>query len=301
MEGRVPLSGRCIGAALGLGLLLAGSEAAASEPTKQECVSANESAQDSQHAGKLREARARLAVCVAESCPGPVREDCAQRLSQVDAAMPMLVFEARDEADHDVIAVRVTMDGQPFADKLDGTAIPVDPGPHLFELEAEGLRTETRNVVIREGDKGRHERVAMVAATPPPGGTATAMQSPEELPASDGAKQRMIGLVLGGAGVVGVAIGGIFGLVSKSTYESAQSSECGSAVHMPDNQCSSSGVGQVHSAFTQATVSTIGFIGGALLLGGGAYVYLTAPKGRSVSVGPAVGAGGMALEARGAW
>src|ERR1700733_4703749 len=94
------------------GVLVPATTAIAADPTKQECIVASESAQDLRHAGKLREARARGAVCTAVSCPGPVREDCAQLVVEVDMAMPTLVFEVRDGAGNDVNRVRVTMDGQ---------------------------------------------------------------------------------------------------------------------------------------------------------------------------------------------
>lgn len=55
-------------------------------PTKQECVAANEAAQDLRRAGKLRDARKKLELCVAEICPKAVREDCAQRLDDLDKA-----------------------------------------------------------------------------------------------------------------------------------------------------------------------------------------------------------------------
>lgn len=53
-------------------------------PTKQECVNANESAQDLQRAGKPAEARKKLETCAVESCPTAVREDCAQRLDELN-------------------------------------------------------------------------------------------------------------------------------------------------------------------------------------------------------------------------
>jgi hypothetical protein len=73
-------------------MLFFASPAAADAPTKQECVAANEAAQDLRRAGKLREAREKLAVCLDEGCPKAVRDDCAQRRDEVDKAM------ARDDA-----------------------------------------------------------------------------------------------------------------------------------------------------------------------------------------------------------
>src|ERR1700682_5135359 len=89
-------------------LTFATSSALAAKPTKKECAAANEAAQDLRSAGRLRDARASLAVCTAASCPGPIREDCAQRLKDVEAAIPTVVFVAKDAAGNDLGAVRVT-------------------------------------------------------------------------------------------------------------------------------------------------------------------------------------------------
>lgn len=302
--------GRAAPPVLALGLLVVPSVVLADVPTKQECVAANESAQELRREGKLRETRAQLSVCISASCPGPVREDCVARLAETEAAVPSVVFDVRDDTDRDLSAVRVTMDGQPLADRLDGGAIAVDPGPHHFVFEAQRFRTETRDLVLREGVKNRRERVVLVAEAPatPTGGvgasaTSSAVgEAPGEQGHHDGSTQRTVGLALGGAGALGVVVGGIFGIVSKITYDHARSSECGSAARYPNaKQCSTAGVADVQAANGQATVSTVGFIAGAVLLGAGAFVYLTAPKAGDVAVGPAVGSEGAGLVARGRW
>ena len=302
--------------AFSLGVLPIASSAAADEPTKQACIAANEGAQDLQGAGKLREARSKLAICVAESCPGPIRQDCGQRLAEVDKAMPTLVLVAKDAAGNDLGSVRVTMDGQPLVDKLIGTAVPVDPGEHRFVLEASGLPKAEKTLILHEGEKGRREVVIFPSASPVPPTPLPANQAeavaadqqgrePESgrgAPPAGGTTQRVIGLALGGAGAVGVIVGSIFGLMSRSTYEHALSSECGSAVGYANAKaCTPAGVTDVHSANGQATVSTVSFIGGALLLGGAAYFYFTAPKAADVSVGPAVGVGSAGFSVRGTW
>jgi hypothetical protein len=228
-----------------------------------------------------------------------VREDCAQRLGELDAVMPTVLFEVRDEGDRDLSSVKVTMDGQPLLDRLEGTAVRVDTGPHKFQFQADGYRPESRDLVLNEGEKNRRERVVLVAAgvaAAPASAPAAAVAGGEP---SDGHTQRTIGIAVGGAGAVALVVGGIFGIVSKSTYDHALGSECGKAVPLPDKVCNGSGVSDVHSANTQATVSTVAFIAGALLGGTGAYLYLMAPKGAPASVAPVVGLGWAGV--RGTW
>jgi hypothetical protein len=140
---------------------LATSSAAGAEPTKQECAVTNVSAQDLCRAGKLGEARARFAVCTAVSWPWPIREDCAQRLDK--ATMPTVVPMAKNAAGHDLSAVRVTLDGQPLRDLLDGTAIAIDPSEHTFAFEADGRHKIEETAIVREGERGR--RVGVVLAS----------------------------------------------------------------------------------------------------------------------------------------
>ena len=269
-------------------LLFVPSYARAAEPTKVECIAANDVAQDLRRAGKLREAREKLALCISASCPGPVREDCAQRLTEVDGVMPTVVFEVKDAAGNDVSAVSVTMDGQRRTDKLNGLPVQVDPGEHRFVFEAQGLPSTEKTIVIREGERDRHERVSLgqpAVPAPPP-----SPSSPESSP------QQTIAYVVGSAGVVGIVIGSVLGLVSKGTYDHALQSECGNN----PSGCSSQGIQDGQSAHGQAAASTVAFVAGAALLGAGAVLYFTAPKA-PVTVGTTVGTERAGVVVAGAW
>jgi hypothetical protein len=294
--------------ALAACVLLSPSAALAAGPTKEACVAANEAAQDLRQAGKLREARQKLLVCVSDACPGPVREDCVQRLNDVNTAMPTIVFEVKDPSGNDVSAARVSMDGQPLVDRVTGGAVSIDPGEHRFAFDdANGVSHAEQTVVVREGDHDRRIRAVLRAA-----GTETstsAVSTPTEgsqpgtpapIPAGStnvGGTQRLIGLVVGGTGVAGLVVGSIFGLVSKSTYDHAFGTECRS----PPTGCSTQGAADGQTAHTQAMVSTVGFIAGGVLLAGGAVLYFTAPSGDSVAVAPAIGSDGAGLALRGLW
>ena len=294
--------------ALALCLLLSPSAALAAGPTKEACVAANEAAQDLRQAGRLREARQKLLVCVSDACPGPVREDCVQRLNDVNTAMPTIVFEVKDPTGNDVSAARVSMDGQPLVDRVTGSAVSIDPGEHRFAFDdANGLSHVEQTVVVREGDHDRRVRVVLqaVRTETATSGTSSPTEAPQpEAPASVnagstgvGSTQRLIGLVVGGTGVAGLVVGSIFGLVSKSTYDNAFRTECRST----PNGCSTQGAEDGQTAHTQAMVSTVGFIAGGVLLAGGAILYFTAPSGDSVAVAPAIGSDGAGLALRGRW
>jgi hypothetical protein len=271
--------------------LVASSATAAPTMSKQECAAANEGAQDLRRAGRLREARTQLALCTATSCPGPIREDCAQRLKEVEAALPTVIFEAKNAGGHDLSAVRVTMDGEPLLDKLEGTPVVLDPGEHRFVFQSEGLRNAEETVVLREGERDRRVRIVLQSPTRP------SQESAATAPAEENHTQGALGISLGAAGIAGLIVGTIFGFVAKSTYDDAVQNQCGG----DPTRCSAQGAQDGRTAHSQATVSTAAFIGGGALLAGGALLFFTAPKSGDVSVSPAAASGGAGLALHGRW
>jgi hypothetical protein len=268
-----------LGAALPVALWPAATLAAG--PTTDRCIDANEDGQDLRREGSLLEARARLAVCVAPSCPGPVRDDCVERLRALNDAIPTIVLDATDGAGADLPRVLVTLDGHSVPASTAAGAIPVDPGPHRLLFESDGHTATPLTIVAREGEKDRYVHAALAIRTPVGGGN---MQHP-------------LGLVLGGVGLLGLATGGLFAALAKSTYDHALSGECGGN----PNGCSASGESDGRSAQAQARTSTIALIGGGVLLSAGAVIYFTAPTGAPVSLAPTVGTDRTGLSLRGAF
>src|SRR5215471_6740742 len=126
------------GCALVLAFVFAAGRAPA-ESAADQCIDANTAAQSLQRDGKLGAARETLKRCLDPSCPGLVRDDCAQRLDELERIQPTMVFDVKDGEGHDLVDVKVTMDGQPFAERLAGSALPVDPGEHAFTFETAGV------------------------------------------------------------------------------------------------------------------------------------------------------------------
>jgi hypothetical protein len=268
-----------------IAVLLMAPAARADSPTKSECVAANETAQDLRTTGKLRAARQKLAICTADSCPGAIREDCAQRLQEVGAAMPTLMIEAVDVSGHDLTSVRVVMDGAPLVTQLGGAAIEVDPGEHRFVFDAEGFNRKSDTVLVREGQRNRNLRVVL-EATPP-----------QSAPPTDGSMMRNLGIGVGAAGAVGIVVGSILGLVAKGTYDHAFQDECRSNI----NDCTPAGTRDGVTAHNQAAVATAGFVIGGALLVAGATFYFTAPRESGVAVTGTLSNGGGGLAVRGRW
>jgi len=285
--------------------LLAVTSVASAAPTTRECIHANEAAQDQRRTGKLVLAHENLLACIAASCPAAIREDCLQRLHEVDAALPKLVFDVTDGSGNALAAVKISDSrGRVLAPRLDGMGIPVDPGSLSLVFEgADGVHAEM-TLVVREGEGTRHVPVTLaavreppVAVREPPVVTPTAavpqvpLPPPPPLrdPRDSGRTQRSAGLALGAGGVASFVVGSVFALVAKATYDGAKG--CPSA-------CTGAGFQEGQSAYTEAGVATVGFIAGVALLAGGVTLYLTAPKGLGANVSPTVGSGGAGLEVR---
>ena len=279
-----------------LGLVAAATPARAADPTTAECLSANEASLAARGQQKLRDARAKLLTCAAASCPRDVREECTRGINEINAALPTIVFEATDEAGADLIAVKVTMDGEVLTDHLEGTAIAVDPGSHKFVFESAGRPRTEKQFLIREGDKSRRERIVLDSAaggtgTTAPGATLT---SSPAAPSSGLGGARIGALVAGGAGVVALGVGTVFGLRSKSKHDEATKA-------CPSSPCTTKeGSDLWNDAISAGNIATIGFIVGAVGLAGGvALWFVGAPESSGGST--QVGFGPGTLQVRGTW
>jgi len=283
-----------IGLAITCALTVVGARSArAADPTTAECLSANEASLTARGQSKLRDARAKLITCTAASCPRDVREECARGVNEINAALPTVVFEAKDAAGADLIAVKVTMDGETLTDHLDGTAIAVDPGAHTFSFETSGHPKAEKKFVIREGEKGRRERIALGGGEAAAGTTLTSPAMAEPSPGLGG--QRIGALVAGGAGVVAVGVGTFFGLRSKSKHDEAQK------ICPGDQQCPNiDGVNRWNDAISAGNIATVAFVVGAVGIAGGAVLWFTGARESSAAT-TQVGLGPGTLELRGTW
>jgi hypothetical protein len=276
--------------------LVIASEAKADVSVDQ-CVDANTQAQSLRRSGKLAAARTQLRACADPACPAMVRDDCTQRLDELERAQPSLVFDVKDGNGGDLVDVKVTLDGQPLAEHLGGTALPIDPGVHEFTFAVEGQTPVTQKLIVKEGEKGRHESVVIGVRTATPASTLDTTAPPAE-PAKGLGTQKFVGIAVGAAGVVALGIGTIFGLVASSAWNSAKSA-CGGD---PTHCVNPSGAASYHdTSVTDGTISTVGFVAGGALVAAGAVLFLTGGPARDraakIWIGPMTArqAGGLSL------
>jgi serine/threonine-protein kinase len=281
-----------LGTFAGIGVLAARAQAA--NPSAAVCVEANERAIASGNEHKLRKQLSELLVCADPKCPDDIRKECAARIDEVTRAIPSVIFDVKDAAGNDLSAVKVAMDGEALTERLDGTALKVDPGDHKFTFEAQGQPTVERQLRILESQKDLRVSVAPPPPTPPPPtqcapgyearpGFAECQPMPFLQPQKAGAPlgtHRMLAIVAGGLGVVGVGVGSVFGLMAISKKNDAQS-VC------PNNCSTQQGVDKWGDAKSAAVVSDVFFAVGAVGLAAGVALWLTArtPSEPSTQVG----------------
>jgi hypothetical protein len=290
MKSNQVLRGSLASCAIVLASVFAGSLAQAAGPTVSECLDASSASLKAGNEHKLRAERAALLRCASASCPSEVRKECSRRVDEVNAAMPTLVFEAKDENGNDLSAVKVLLDGQPFASRLDGSALPVDPGEHTFLLETDGYPALSKKLVIRESEKDRRESIRFGNAPTEPAAAAGAKESnkaPEPASAPGEERQGMPGqkiaaLTVGAVGVVALGVGGAFGLSALSKKSSAQQ-VC------PDQCADTNGQDAWHRAKSAGNLSTIFFVAGGVGVAAAATLWFTAPHASETQVGFGLG------------
>ncbi len=195
-----------------------------------------------------------------------------------------------------VPGLAVKRDGEAVGAGQLGTALPVDPGKHALSASAPGHADWNQSVDVPAGGKTITVEIPPLATAaavlppppnppPPVDAMKTTQVAPEaEAPAPRGGTQKKIGLIVGGAGIVALGVGGFFGLRTISKNNDSNSDGCNG------NQCNATGYATRHDAQSAATLSTV-FVGaGAALLVGGAALWFFSPRA-SASSGEHAGLG----------
>ena len=156
-----------------------------------------------------------------------------------------------------------------------GVASPFDPGSVVIEVSAPGRKSWHMSIELTDV---KREWVALVPQLEESGSSGSSSGSDAKSERSSGATGRpdadstrkTVALALGGAGVVAISGGVLFGIIALSRNTS-------SAQHCTANVCDAEGVSLRDTAVTSGHLSTIGFIAGVALVGGGVGYYFLAP------------------------
>jgi hypothetical protein len=229
---------------------------------------------------KLQEA-AELAAAKSDAREGIARE----RAAALEPRLPMLRFSFTP-ADADLSGLGVRVDGRLEPLLPVRRSIPTTPGAHDVEITLPHKKPWRGRVVARSAGTVVDVDVSIVdedaaAPAPIPSLQPASPTSVEETPR--GHVQHTAALWSGGAGLVGIVVGSVSGIIALSDNAKLRDA-CGGNVH----QCvlvGSSDVPELQSsARTAAAVSTVAFIVGGVGLGAGILLYATEPSPRRVEI-----------------
>jgi hypothetical protein len=186
--------------------------------------------------------------------------------------------------------LEITRDGEKVELNQLGVSLVVDPGPHAIVVNAPGSQRWEKSVDVPP-DGGTASIVLVVVAT------GKTDEPPPAEPSDPGTPFRIGGLVVAGVGLVGVGLGTAFGVIASSKLSDSNADNHCDA----QNTCDPVGLGLRSDAQSAATISTIGFIAGGVLIAGGITMFVLAPKkAPQTALAPALGPGfyGAALVGR---
>jgi len=170
-----------------------------------------------------------------------------------------------------------------WAVKVDGESMPLanlnmnrpmDPGEHVIEATAPGYKVARAKVTLAEGGTDsvalNLERDPNAPVPPPAAAPGAQPAGGDSYPRGDdnGSGSRVAGYVTLGVGLVGVGVGSIFGVLALSKKNELDDN-CRSG------SCPSTQRDTLDSGETFGTVSTVGFIVGAVGIVAGTYLLLT--------------------------
>jgi hypothetical protein len=233
-----------------------------------------------------------------------------QRAERLEPSLSRLTIEVPAEAR--VPGLEILRNGATLSKGVWGVALPVDPGEQQLEAHAPGYLTHTHSVSVGQGPGSVRVTIPQLkpAATPAADAASMTTAPVQSLPAEsaapaprseppserrDGRTQKLVGIVLGSAGVALLAVGTGFGVRAIGKNDDAKKTGCKGS--LCDEQV---GVDLSDEANKAATISTIGVVGGAALVAGGLVTYLLAPKSdRATKVAFSAGAQGASLHVGG--
>lgn len=173
---------------------------------------------------------------------------------------------------------RVTRDGDRITEAMLGLALPLDPGEHVLRAEAPGGKVVEERVQIEKGEAKEIVLDPLKAAdkpVAPPRSIGLSATTKDPSPDGGVSGRRAAAWAAGGAGLVGLLIGGIAGglaIAKKGVVDE----------NCDGPRCNQAGFEAANSMDTLGTVSTIGIGVGAAGAGAGLVLFLTEPEAPKV-------------------
>lgn len=226
-------------------------------------------------------ARFHEAIALAQRLSRANREQTArERADRLEPRLIKLSILARASG------LELKLDGNPIDPAVLGTPIPVDTGKHTVEATAKGKKPFSTTIevsdkarspsveipVLEDEGKQPSPEVAAVKEADKERKEPAVREPPKEEKKKSWSAQKTIAVIVAGAGVVGLGVGGFYAYRARSTWNDAQQ-YCS-----VDYECTQDGVDLTTQAQRFGNFGTIGFVAGGALIAGGAVLFFTAPR-----------------------
>jgi hypothetical protein len=220
-----------------------------------------------------------------------------ERATHLATQVPSLSIEVPPQTR--VEGLVVTRDGEEMPVSAWGAPVTLNPGPHVVRASAPGKAAREVSVSLPREQRTLTVTLAPLEA-PAPEALAAPPHEPPVLPPLRRSPTRTgVAIALGGAGIATLATAIVLGLVAKSKADESNDGPCNFTDH-----CTPQGLSLRSSAIHLGNASTALFAVGAVAVGSGVIVYLTAPKTvltTGLYIAPALGAGWGELRVGEAW
>ncbi len=127
------------------------------------CAGAYENAQELEHATKLRRAKETFLTCARSTCGVYLQRECTRAAARVETGIASVVLSPKDDEGLPLVDVQVTMDGELLTSRLDGRALPVDPGLHNFVFKTARGASQEQRIPVAQGERNHAISVALRA------------------------------------------------------------------------------------------------------------------------------------------
>lgn len=192
-----------------------------------------------------------------------------RELSRLSLRLSHLVIDVPSEARVDGLVVQ--RGSTNVGEATWGVAVPVDPGEYEISASAPGHHAWSATVTVNEAERSSIS-VPELEKLPPPS-PKPAKRPPTRSPPKDqddGATQRLVGYVVGGAGIVALGVGSYFGLTALSKASESED-------HCDGSLCDPRGLELNDDADRAATIANVTIALGLVGVGVGSYLVLSAP------------------------
>lgn len=212
------------------------------------------------------------------------RDFARQRMSELEKSLARVVVEPTTKVE----LTDVLIEDHRVPDAEKGVVVAAEPGARKLTFRARGKKPVTSLVTIVKGTSPQRlvvpemEDAPKEPPPPPPEPPVAAAPSPKAAPPPPppSSTQKTLGLVVGGAGLLGLGAGAVFGVMTLSSPCSNEN----------DPSCTPS---ERSSASSNGAVATVAFIAGGAALATGAVLFFTAPRSssRTARIVPELGVG----------